>query len=237
MPAQTFRPCRHPGSAIVTRITSACSMRPSRRAASGATVASSGAVARAGDVSAIASNRSSSTTHVAPSRSMLATGSTCGSSPPAACTVAAVASTSAPTPPRGAAKIGPVAGFAARPGPRRPGREQQAPATGGQLGELRDGVEAGVVGVGCVDAADEGVDEAFVDLVAEASPDVGAEHVVGRRGARQERLARGPQLAAPRQQPGGDERPETRPARRARSRRGSRAARRTTPRPSRRSAT
>ncbi len=57
---------------------------------------------------------------------------------------------------------------------------EQASVRLGELSELRHGREARVVGVGGVDAADEGIDEPFVHLVAEPLSYECTEVVVGR---------------------------------------------------------
>ena len=86
-----------------------------------------------------------------------------------------------------------------RLGPLTPGAEQQAAPAAGEGGQLRHHRQAEAVGVGGVDAADEGVDEALVDLVAEPATHEGADRVGG-IAAREERLGGGAQLAADRQQ-------------------------------------
>ena len=108
---------------------------------------------------------------------------------------AATASTSAPIPPSGAWNTGPAAGGASAPQP--PGAEQQAAPAAGEGGQLGHHRQAEAVGVGGVDAADEGVDEALVDLVAEPAAHERADRVVGVAAAGQQRLERGAQLAAP----------------------------------------
>ena len=60
-----------------------------------------------------------------------------------------------------------------------------------------------MVGVGGVDAADQGIDEPFVDLVAEAAADERADRVVRVVAAGEQRLGGGSELAPERQQPGG----------------------------------
>ena len=106
-----------------------------------------------------------------------------------------------------------------------------------RAGELRHRCEARPVGVGRVDAADERIDEPFVDLVAEPLPHEAAERVVG-VATGQQRLDRGAE-PCPRQltQRRSSRTAGSQRACRARCRRGSGAARRATPRPSRRWAT
>ena len=83
--------------------------------------------------------------------------------------------------------------------PLPPSAEQQAASASGEGGQLRDHRQAEAVGIGGVDAADEGVDEALVDLVAEPVTDEGADRVGG-VAARQQRFGGGAQLAADGQQ-------------------------------------
>ena len=66
--------------------------------------------------------------------------------------------------------------------------EQQAALAGREGRQLGHHGEAEAVGVGGVDAADEGVDEALVDLVAEAGADQRADRITVRTGGRQQRL-------------------------------------------------
>ena len=77
---------------------------------------------------------------------------------------------------------------------------------GRETGELRHLGETEAVGVGCVDAADERVDETLVDLVAEAGPYEASDAVGFGRRAREERLDRGAGLAPGREQPGARQR-------------------------------
>ena len=79
-----------------------------------------------------------------------------------------------------------------RVGPLTPGAQQQAAPAAGEGGQLRDHRQAEAVGVGGVDASDESVDEALVDLVAEPATNEGADRVgwiAARAGAARPRRA------------------------------------------------
>ncbi len=78
--------------------------------------------------------------------------------------------------------------------------EQQAPITG-ECRELGDLGQAEVVGVCCVDTADQGIDETFVHLIAEPRADVAADVVVVGRRTREQRLECGSCFAPPGDQP------------------------------------
>ncbi len=78
--------------------------------------------------------------------------------------------------------------------------DQHAAALPGEIGDLGNRGQAEVVGVGGVDAADQGVDQPEVHLGAEAGPDEGPQRVGLQTGTWSERLGRCPQLAGPGQQ-------------------------------------
>ena len=82
-----------------------------------------------------------------------------------------------------------------------PGGEQQAALPVAEGSELGDHRQAEVVGVGGVDAAHQGVDEALVDLVAEPATDQPPDRVAGVGAGRQQWLDCRPQLAADADQP------------------------------------
>ena len=186
-------------------ITSAYSIERSCSAAVGATVASRSAAAAAGAATTTASNRSSSTIQ-----------------PPSVGrderhrTVRADRATATPDLGGGSGRQ------RGHPGRRRgedrtrrggcggPGlapAEQQAAMAFRQAGELRHRCQTGPVGVGRVDAADQRIDEPFVDLVAETLPHEATERVVGVT-TREQRLDRGASLATPAEQRGRHERPD-----------------------------
>ncbi len=112
-----------------------------------------------------------------------------------------------------------------------------AARTCSQVGKLRNCREAEVIGVGRVDAADERIDESFVDLIAEPRSHVRADRVGLRIAAPTEHLGGGAQLAANRQQATTGPSRARRWAGRAADRRECRGGRSTTLRPCRLPAT
>ena len=109
-------------------------------------------------------------------------------------------------------------------------RQQEAPLARREVEQLRHLAEAEAVGVGRVDAADERVDEALLDLVAEPGAHELPDRVVVDGRPREERFERGAQPCPARTAArSGRAGPDAR-APRAAGRRGSGATRRTTPR-------
>ena len=144
--------------------TPACSMAASRRAASGAPCRSSGAVEAAGVANTTSSAGSPSTRHPAPSAASLGHRGAALDRDPSCSSLAGdgVDQRGHPLGRREEDRAGDSGSGGAGP----TGREEQA-AAAAQRGQLRHAGEAEAVGVGGVDAADQGIDQAVLHLVAE----------------------------------------------------------------------